>query len=462
MVNPLLNPKNAFYLLKNYFFDPGRLKRLDTKQIKKFQNKQFSKIINYAFSVPMYKELYKKAGVQKDDINCIEDIVKLPMISKKDLRNYYPNGLYSQKLNKENAYVICTGGTTGKSVSIYTDFLTLSKSYSIFLREIRDWDLNWRKSRFANIGNFNECRIDLVGEENFTNHLDSFFSLDNTINIDVNLPVKKIIKKLNSFKPDYIISYPAVFQNLAYLKRKGYGENFSPVVMFSCGAMLDNYTKKYVEDVFKSPLLNTYQSVEAQSVISTECRHGTWHVHDDFFYLEAIDEKGNLVEEGELGHIVLTRLWGRGTPIIRYTGMDDYIKIIKNYDCKCGLSTSVIYEGVKGRKRANIVLPNGKVFPPGAFCFIEPVLAKYKSYQIKQYQIVQKKIDEIDILVVVDEDLRNQGVSFNQIKKEILENYRNKTGPEVKLNIKEVNEIKNKKNARKPPPIVVSHVKQKF
>jgi phenylacetate-coenzyme A ligase PaaK-like adenylate-forming protein len=255
-----------------------------------------------------------------------------------------------------------------------------------------------------------------------------------------------------------ILSYPAVYQHLAYLKRKGLGVNIKPTVMYTAGALLDNYTKSYVEDAFKCPLLNSYQSVEAQGTIASQCKYGKWHIYTDFYHLEAIDEKENIVPKGKRGHLVITRLYGKGTPIIRYTGMDDWVRLSDNKKCECGLFTPIIVNGVEGRMRANIVLPDGKVFPPGAFCFIEPVLQKNKTFKIKQYQIVQKKIDQIDILIVVDEELRNIGTPIETLIKEIKENYRNKVGKDVELNVFEVESIKHPNDANKPPPIVVSHV----
>ena len=156
---------------------------------------------------------------------------------------------------------------------------------------------------------------------------------------------------------------------------------------------------------------------------------------------------------------MITRLWGKGTPIIRYTGMDDWVKLSPGKMCDCGLTTPVIVGGIEGRMRANIILPNGKVFPPGAFCFISPVLHKLNTFKVKRYQIVQRKIDEIDILLVIDEDLRNVGPSVDVIFNNIRESYMKKIGPGVTINVKEVNKIENIKNASKPPPIVVSHVK---
>ena len=267
-----------------------------------------------------------------------------------------------------------------------------------------------------------------------------------------------MIQKLDDFKPDLIMSYPAIFQHLAFLKKKGFGKNVKPKLLQVGGAILDEYTRSYVENAFNCRLLNIYLSVESQASIAFECNEGHWHIHSDFYHVEAIDKQGTPVAPGERGHLVITRLFGRGTPIIRYTGMDDWVRILPNTECHCGLHTSIIQGGVEGRMRANIVLPDGKVFPPGAFCFIEPVLNKHKTFKIRQYQIVQQKINEIDILLVIDEDLRTKGPRLKTIIQDIKTIYQNKTGPNVTITVKEVPEIKHPKDARKPPPIVVSHV----
>jgi hypothetical protein len=110
---------------------------------------------------------------------------------------------------------------------------------------------------------------------------------------------------------------------------------------------------------------------------------------------------------------------------------------------------------------ANIVLGNGKIFPAGAFCFIEPILYKFKTFKVKQYQIVQREIDKIDIFLVIDEELRDVGTTVEEITKEIKNVYQQKVGPNVTINMYEVDEIKNTRETGKPPPIVLSNVKIK-
>ena len=458
-MNPLLNPLISLPFLKNYILDPKRIERSTPKQLERYRDKALRRIIKYAYDVPLYRKKYKEAGIHPIDIRGIKDIKKIPFISKQDLRDNFPDGITPINYDKNKGSVICTGGTTGKPVSIYTDFPTWLRSQGTVFRELKYFNLNWRRSRCAHIGNFSPCRADSVFLEKFASRVTSFHPMDNLLNIDVNEPIKDILEKLNEFKPDFIISYPTIFQHLAFLKKKGYGENVNPKILQVGGSVLDEYTRSYVEDAFNCRLLNIYISVESHASIAFECFERNWHIHSDFFHLEAVDENMELVAPGERGHIVITRLWGRGTPIIRYTGMDDWITLSDDEKCSCGLHSPIFGKPVEGRMRANIVLPNGKVFPPGAFCFISPVLHGLKTYKVKQYQIVQRKIDEIDILLVIDDDLRDIGASFEEIASGIKKIYTEKTGPDVKILVKEVDEIKGDPKSGKPAPIVVSHVK---
>ena len=457
-MNPFLNPVILFKTLKSYIIDPSRTKRLKSEQLKHYQNKAFKKIFRYAYTVPIYMDLYKKMGIQPSDIKGIKDIVKLPFITKNDLRNNFPDRIIPTNYNKKKGFVISTGGTSGKSVFLYTDINTMIQSTVPNTRETRFFNLNSRKSRIAHIGNFSPYRIDLVFNKQFYSNIKKFIPMNNLLNLDVNQPVIDIIKKLDDFKPDVIITYPNIHQNLAFLKRKGYGKNIQPKLLTVGGSMIDDYIRKYVEDAFDCRLLNIYPSVEAGTNIAFECFEGTWHVHPDYFYVEVIDKDGNLLPYGKRGRIVITKLYGRGTPIIRYTGMNDWITFSPAKKCKCGLNTPVI-ESFEGRMGANIILSNGKFFPSGAFCFIEPILNKFKTFKVKQYQIVQREIDKIDIFLVIDNDLRNIGASVEKISEEIINIYQQKVGPDVKISVKEVDEIINTKDASKPPPIVVSYVK---
>jgi phenylacetate-coenzyme A ligase PaaK-like adenylate-forming protein len=339
-MNPLLNPFITIPFLKNYITDPERLNRLSPSQLDRYRDRALRKIISYASTVPLYEKKYKAAKINLQDIRSIHDITKHPLISKQDLRDNFPDRIIPRTYKKENAHVVCTGGSTGKPVSIYTDFQTILRAMGPVLAEMRYFKMNLRKIRMAHIGNFNRYRIDSVIQNYFLPQMKPFYFLSNTLNIDVSTPVKEIMDRLNEFRPDLIISYPALFQHLAFLKKKGLGNRVHPKLLQVGGDILDEYTRRYVEDAFGCRMRNIYPAVEAQANIAFECYEGNWHLHADFFHLEAVDEHQELLAPGERGHLVITRLWGRGTPIVRYTGMDDWVTLSDNEHCSCGLRAS--------------------------------------------------------------------------------------------------------------------------
>ena len=458
-MNPFLDPRIALPFLHHYFTDSQRIERMSPHRLERYRDKALKKILSYAATVPLYQKAYQYQGIDLSRIKGISSIDHLPFISKQDLRDNFPDRIIPKGYNKDKAFIVGTGGTTGEPVSIFTDFPTMLRGTAPGIRELNHFSLHWKKSRIVHLGNFNAYRIDSVFRDNMMKHVQSFTRLDNILNIDVDKPIKQIMERLDSFKPDLIISYPAIFQHLAYLKRKGLGQHIQPKLLQVGGAMLDEYTREYVEDAFDCPLLNIYPSVEAQANIAFECEDHSLHIHSDFFQVEAINEKDELVNPGERGHIVLTRLWGKGTPIVRYTGMNDWVILAdETHRCSCGLHSPVFAAPIEGRMRATIILPNGKVFPPGAFCFIAPVLHNLHTYKVKRYQIIQKSLKNIEILLVIDDDMRDQGPSFEKIAEEIIKVYQQKTGPEMKITVKEVKEIPKDPRSGKPAPIVVSLV----
>lgn len=463
-MNPFLNPSVSIPFFKDYILNPGRIERYNSKQLERYKDKALRKMVSYAYTVPVYKKKYKEAGIHPKDIQGIRDIQKLPFISRKDFRDNFPDGVVPPNFNKEKGQVICTGGTTGKycctsgaePVCVYVDILTLLQSFIPGIREHQFFKLNWRKTRFANIGNYNLYKYDDVFDKHVVSHLKSLTSLKNHLAMQASGKTNEIIEKLDAFKPDVIVSYPAIFRDLSYLKRKGLGKNIKPKLLLSGGQILDEFTKSYVEDIFGCRLLNMYGSCESGANIAFECPEGGWHIHSDYFHLEAVDENMEVVVPGERGRLVLTKLWGKGTPLIRYTGMEDWISLGNGKKCSCGQSSPILDRPLEGRVMSNIVLPNGKVYPPSKFLFITSVLKDLKAYKVRKFQIVQKKVDEIDILLTIDDDLRDKGTPFDEIAETIKKLYVEKTGPDVKITVKEVKEIEDDPDSGKPALLVVS------
>ena len=97
------------------------IETMDREQMKKLQSERLVKQVKHVWdNVPYYRDLMEKKGITPDDIHGIEDLHKLPFLSKSDLRDTYPFGLLAKPLS-DCVRIHSTSGTTGKRVvAFYT------------------------------------------------------------------------------------------------------------------------------------------------------------------------------------------------------------------------------------------------------------------------------------------------------------------------------------------------------
>lgn len=452
-----VNPIFLFRIAQSYLMDIERVRKKSEKDLEKYRNKCFKKIVKYAYTVPIYHKKYKDAGITPHDIHSLHDIKKLPLITKKDLRKNFPHGIIPPHFNTHHAYLISTSGSTGQPVSIYVDGYTIIKALLGFIRELKEHNINWRKTRISVIVDLSpESAEEAYLAEMVFPTLKRFFSFNNIQVLHVGDDPLSLITQINDFKPEFLGGYPGIMRALAVLKRKGHGTDIHPRVMASSGAVLDDYTRTYIEDAFNAKIFDAYGSTEAGPV-AFECHKGCYHIHSDLVHLELMDEHGNDVQDGHPGHIVITKLYGGGTPIIRYTGMNDYIIPLTTH-CPCGITTHLIGR-VGGRKADSIILPDGKIIPPSAITGIPgKLMHELNTDKIQQFQIIQHTLDHIEILVVIDPELRDHGVPTTTILTELQKRYHEKIGKHIDITVKEVDKIHKDTQVETPPSVVISKV----
>ncbi|MEM2388395.1 MAG: hypothetical protein QXW78_04685, partial [Candidatus Thermoplasmatota archaeon] len=154
----------------------------------------------------------------------------------------------------------------------------------------------------------------------------------------------------------------------------------------------------------------------------------------------------------------VTKLYGNATPIIRYDGLNDFITPIKN-KCGCGINSPII-KRIEGRKADSIILPSGKIIPPFTITGIPAkVMEEMNTRKILQFQILQKSIDRIEVLIVIDDEQRNMEPKNEVIFKKLKEKFEEKFNGEIKVEIIEVDEIQKSETLETPPPVVASNVR---
>lgn len=448
------NPFLFYKIIKHYLSDINRFQTYDFEKIKKFRNKLFQNLVKYAYSVPLYKKKYSDAGISFKKIKSLEDIEKLPIITREDLMNNYPSGVIPYKKEKKSI-IINTSGSSRNPLLYYTDQLTLMKTLIIYLRELREYDFEWRKSKMSVIANFysgtGPTRYFNTGA--FTT-LKPFFSFENFQLLNADDDLKEMIDYLDEFQPEFLAGFPGPLRHMALLKNQGYGKNLNPKCIISSGGIIDKYDKIEIEQAFGIKVFDFYGSTEA-GPISFECNLGSFHINSDYIYLETVDENGKILKEGKPGILSLTRLYGRGTPIIRYTGMEDFITLKKGF-CKCGLPTELI-EKVHGRIKESIVLPSGKIiFAHDLKMLTGEVMYKLKTDKIYMIQTVQESLKKVEVLVIIDDTKRKIGVSVKKLLDELKVGYEKLFEGEVQ--VKEVKELKSEQANHESKPGVLSEI----
>ncbi|HDS59298.1 MAG TPA: phenylacetate--CoA ligase family protein [Thermoplasmatales archaeon] len=454
-MNPFLNPVFAARIAKRYLTDINRAWRASPRQLRRYQDRALRHTLRYAHRVPLYREKFREAGLRPGDITGIDDLHRIPLTTKADLIDAFPHRQVPPGYDREQAYVVGTSGSSGRPLNMFKDIEYITIEALAAVRQLKAYDMNWRKTRITNIGDFSvpgttdeeSLKKGLMG------NLSPFFSFRNYQNLYTGEEARSLLAKMNSFRPELVIGYTSVLMGLAALKRRGQGPRVSPRVIISSGEVLDDYSRTYISDAFDAPVRNLYATTEGGS-IAFECLDREFHVNSDFVHVEVLDKQEQPLPPGEFGTLVITRLYRGGTPIIRYTGLHDLAALTQR-QAICGMHTPLLHN-LEGRRKDAIVLPGGKIYPPATFPMpLAEAAARFHTLQIYRFQFVQRDIDDILVRVQLAPDSDER--LAERLLAQIESNYRELAGREVSIQVEAVEGVETPEGAVSPP-LVISHL----
>ena len=382
------------------------------EKILEIQNEKIVKQVRHVYeNVPYYKKLMDEKGVTPDDIKGVDDIKKLPFLTKADLREAYPYGLLATDL-KNCVRIQSTSGTTGKRVvAFYTQ------------HDIDLWEECCARAIVA-AGGTNEdvCQV-CYGYGLFTggpglngaSHKVGCLTLPmSSGNTDRQI---QFMMDLGSTILCCTPSYAAyIGESLA---EAGYKPEDNKLKAGIFGA--EPWTEEMRRSIEKSLGIKAYDIYGLTETsgpgVSFECEEQTgMHINEDHFYAEIIDpETGEVLPEGSKGELVFTSLDKEAFPLLRYRTRD--ICVLTRKKCSCG-RTHVKMCKPMGRSDDMLIIRGVNVFPSQ----IETVLLN-EGYT-PNYQIIVDRVnnsDTLDINVELAPDQFSDKVSDTQSKEKALE-----------------------------------------
>jgi len=399
-------------------------------EMKKLQLKQLKDVAKRAYeNVPYYKKRFDEAGIKPEDIKTLEDIQKLPLTTKDDLRAAYPFGMFAVP-RREIVEVHTSSGTTGKpTVSGYT-------------REDLD---TWSEIMARGLTMFGVHDEDLIqnthGYGLFTGGFGVHYGAQK-IGATV-IPIstgqtRRQIEIMKDFGTTVLIVTPSYGLYLAEVAEEE-GLRSEDMKLKSIGFGAEMWTEEMRQEIqkrFNAPAYNIYGLTEIMGPgIALECpQQDGLHVMEDHFYPEIIDSQTQeVLGEGEKGELVLTNLTRQGMPIIRFRTKD--VTSLRRGACSCG-RTMVKMDRITGRTDDMLKIRGVAVFPSQ----IEKALLKMDGIE-PHYQIIVTRpqhLDEMEVQVETSPELFSDEVKeLVGIKKKIENFIHNEIGLRVTVTLVE-------------------------
>ncbi len=358
------------------------------EEITAIQNERLVKQVRHVWdNVPFYRRKMEKAGVTPDDIKSIDDLKKLPFITKDDLKEQYPYGLLGMPL-KDVVRIQSTSGTTGRRVvAFYTQ------------KDIDLWEECCARA-LAAAGATDEDVVQVSygyglftggpGLNGGSHKLGSMTIPTSSGNTDRQI---MFIMDLSATVLCCTPSYAAYLGER--MKELGYGPDDIPLKAGIFGA--EAWSEEMRRDIEKTLGIKAYDIYGLTEIsgpgVAFECSEQKgMHVNEDHFIPEIINPKtGEVLPDGEQGELVFTCLDKEAFPLLRYRTRD--ICVLSHEKCSCG-RTHVRMRKPMGRTDDMLIIRGVNVFPSQ----IETVLLN--NGYAANYQIIVDRVNNTDTLDV--------------------------------------------------------------
>ncbi|MCW3975377.1 MAG: hypothetical protein NWE86_03945 [Candidatus Bathyarchaeota archaeon] len=419
-------------------------------EIKKEQERRLRDIMAYAYNhVPHYRRTLKSFGLKPENFKKIEDLRKLPIISKADIQKK-PNDFISQSQSKD-LFWVKTSGSTGQPTKILWSKNFLAASIGLGQR-FRDAYASVLKSNRIP----KKARISYLGSGSDT--LDKYYrqeiwALKYTYYKNLKLfsifdPPEKNYILLKEFNPQIIAGHGSYIGLLfTYMAQNKLDLPNLNVVTYSSDHLREE-TRRIIEERYCQVFAH-YNAMET-STIGFECEaHRGSHLSIDTCAVELIGKDSLPVSPGEEGEIIVSNLINKGTVLLNYRLGDIGVMDEVDEDCDCDRNLPTL-RSLIARSDDIIFLQDGTMLHPRLFWTI------FKKWinQILQYKLIQEDFDKYTVFCLLSDEFKDQ---MDNIERGLIKDLKNVFGEsDVKINF--VNNLPRSKGGK--IRTIESHISQ--
>ena len=367
----------SYPVIYSYVKEVERMYNMSHDERQGRNERVFLKIFRKAYTKSsFYHKLYTEAGIKLEDIKCLGDISKLPVVTK-DMILHQSDALLTTskwKLLKNR-----TSGTTGTPLTVFEDWKSIWREQAYFYCYRKRCGYTYGQPLVSLRGNLGKKDTMMYVHISNTLYLSSYNINEQTVGA--------YYKGIEKRSPQAIEGYPSSLYNLALLlKDKGLYCNI-PVCFTSSENLLD-FQRQLIEERFQTKIFDHYGTTERTIRISESIKH------DGYF-----EDPGYSINEYLKDRVVSTSLINSAFPLIRYQSSDVVILKENTKDERVSI------DKIQGRSGNCIKGKDGSIYNNAALTFILTY-----SHNIRYAQFIQKKNGKVLLNIVPEAVFSSQNL----------------------------------------------------
>lgn len=368
----------------------NKIKGLNTEEKQKYILDKRTKIVDHHIkNNPFYKSFIEH--------NNTNDWESIPVLTKRDLQQPLKNRI-SSGFSTKNCQINSTSGSSGYPLTFAKDRFCHALTWAVFIDRYAWHNINIESSK--------QARFYGIPLDKLTYYKERLKDkLSNRFRFSVfDMSDEQLAKNVTDFSKgcyEYLYGYSnalTLFGN--YLKRENIVLKDKCKTLKGCIATSETLfenDRKVLEAQFGVPVINEYGCAEL-GMIAFQNAKKEWLVNSDDLYIEILDDTDKVLPYGSKGRIVITSLYNKAHPFIRYD-LGDIGTLSKNSTFE-----QPILESLGGRTNDTLNLPSGKTAAGFTMYYVTKTVIEDAS-KIKEFMLEQFKLDTFKVSYVADNPL---------------------------------------------------------
>lgn len=385
------------FLIKHNFLFEKKLTQIQglyqSTNIEEYKNQRFLNLFKRAFNeTKFYRELYVSHGISPNDIKSVEDLTKLPEITKSDVR------LKSKSIKRTNSIFTFKGftsGTTGTPLIVYRDYNSiLNENAYVWWYRLNN-GLNPKDKKISVRGDLDRNTVMYEDKASNTLFISSYALSPQRL--------KEIFEAVRLYKPKAALGYPSSLHTLASFAIENKIDIEIPLAFTSSESLL-LHQEQAIKSAFSSNIFDWYGNAERTIALYSENNR----------YKEPL---GYSINEFCENKIITTSLINDVFPLIRYE-VNDIIEVVTdNHNIK----EPIEIKSIIGRKEDSVILPDGTLIGR-----LDLVFKGVRN--ILKAQIIQYNVNSINVFLVTSKNFTQ-----NRDQKQLEKNLQTRLGQKIKI-----------------------------